>query len=335
MHKKTLAAAIAAAVVAAACTEEPPPSPTVTPEPVAEAPPPAPPAEPAPPPAADAGDLPDMIVAERGGFIPEGIEYDNLNERFLVGSLAEGSIFEVAPDGSLTAVVEDPQLVSSVGIEVDEDRDRLLVANSDSSVFQGNMPGQAMLGIYDLTTGDQIAMVDLTEAHDETPEDAVFFANDVTVGDDGTAYVTDTRMNVVYRVGDDGMAEVLHRFEDSPGLNGIVFHPDGYLLVAGGASLYKVPVDDPESTSEVMLDAALEGADGMVLTDDGRLVVVSNSQSSVGALTSDDDWASAQADGTAMFEGQGTTAAIVGDDIYVVKPHFNDQEPPSIERVTL
>ena len=27
---------------------------------------------------------------------------------------------------------------------------------------------------------------------------------------------------------------------------------------------------NPESTSEVMLDAALEGADGMVLTEDGR-----------------------------------------------------------------
>src|SRR5690606_40418533 len=65
----------------------------------------------------DAGELPDMIVIERGGFIPEGIEYDQTNERILVGSLAEGTVFEIAPDGTMTPVIEDGDLVSSVGIE--------------------------------------------------------------------------------------------------------------------------------------------------------------------------------------------------------------------------
>ena len=37
--------------------------------------------------------LPAMIVAERGGFIPEGVEYDTANGRLLTGSLSEGSIF--------------------------------------------------------------------------------------------------------------------------------------------------------------------------------------------------------------------------------------------------
>jgi sugar lactone lactonase YvrE len=334
MDARVLAAA-AAAILTAGCTEEPatPPSPAVAPQ-SAASPAPAPAARPQPT-AGGAAEMPATIVAERGGFIPEGIEYDAENERVLVGSLAEGSIFEIGVDGSLTEVVMDPDLVSSVGIEVDEERDRLLVANSDSSVFQSGTQGQAMLGIYDLTSGERIAMVDLTQALGEVPEDAVYFANDVAVGDDGTAYVTDTRMNVVYEVGPDGGdASVLHRFEDGPGLNGIVFHPSGYLLVVGGGSLYKLPVDNPDSIGEVMLGEPVEGADGMVLTDDGRLIVVSNSTSSVGALTSDDDWASADVAGTARFEGQATTAAIVGDYIYVVKPHFNDQEPPSIERVT-
>src|SRR5690606_17025490 len=167
------------------CTEEPPPSPAVEQEPAVEAPPAPEPAERTSPAAGSAdtgggaGDIPDMIVAERGGFIPEGIEYDQSGERFLVGSLAEGTIFEVANDGSLTPVVEDPELVSSVGIEVDEDRNRLLVANSDAAVFQGQSQGQAMLGIYDLESGERIAMVDLTTALTDLPEDAAYFANDV------------------------------------------------------------------------------------------------------------------------------------------------------------
>jgi hypothetical protein len=34
------------------------------------------------------------------------------------------------------------------------------------------------------------------------------------------------------------------------------------------------------------------------------------------------------------MNGQATTAAAVGDDIYAVHPHFADAEPPSIERAS-
>jgi hypothetical protein len=157
--------------------------------PEAEAP--APTAAPATPPAAAqtaapaaaAGcAIPNCIRAARGGFIPEGIEYDTDNERFLTGSLAEGSIFAIGEDGSVTAVVEDPDLVSSVGIEVDEERDRLLVTNSDSAVFQGQSKGHAKLGVYNLSTGERLAMVDLGTLVGAGP-DASFFANDVTVAE--------------------------------------------------------------------------------------------------------------------------------------------------------
>ena len=99
-------------------------------------------------------DLPAMIVAERGGFIPEGVEYDQANGRLLTGSLAEGTIFQIHNDGRVSPIVSDPDLRSSVGIEADEPRDRLLVANSDRSVFQGGGAGQAKLGVYNLTTAN-------------------------------------------------------------------------------------------------------------------------------------------------------------------------------------
>ncbi|MCH7816309.1 MAG: hypothetical protein IIC60_07045 [Proteobacteria bacterium] len=92
---------------------------------------------------ADTDRLPDRIVTERGGFIPEGIEYDTLHNRFLTGSLADGTIYEITPTGQLIALVTDPDLIASVGIEVDEPRNRLLVANSDR---QGGS-GAIMLGI--------------------------------------------------------------------------------------------------------------------------------------------------------------------------------------------
>ncbi len=277
--------------------------------------------------------LPDVIVAERGGFIPEGVEYDMDNGRLLTGSLSEGSVFQLHEDGRVTPLVSDPDLVSSVGIEADELRDRLLVANSDRSVFQGGTRGQAMLGVYNLTTGERIAMVDLAATVEDAGDDAAFFANDVAVADDGTAYVTDTRMNLVYRVDTDYTASVFHRFDDDgAGPNGIVEHPAGYLLVARGDALWKVPLADPAAATAVMLPEDIPGQDGMVWSA-GRLAIVSNSDNRVVALTSGDDWMTADLAGVAAYEPQGTTAAVVGDDVYVVHPHFADDDPPSVTRV--
>lgn len=279
---------------------------------------------------------PAMIVTERGGFIPEGIEYDATAGRFLTGSLSEGTIFEIHEDGTVAPVVTDDELVSSVGIEVDEPRNRLLVANSDRAVFDGSGSGQAKLGVYDLASGERLAMVDLAAAIPDAPADAAYFANDVAVADDGTAYITDSRMGVIYAVGPDYEASILHQFDPAAevALNGIEYHPSGYLLVASGATLFKVPLDDAAATAEVALPETIAGQDGIVWTGDGRLAVVSNSESRVVALTSADDWATAQLAGVAPYEVQATTAAAVGDDIYVVHPHFNDEEPPSVEHVT-
>jgi hypothetical protein len=61
-------------------------------------------------------------------------------------------------------------------------------------------------------------------------------------------------------------------------------------------------------------------------------VVTSNSHSRVLKFRSDDNWRSAQVVGIASFEGQATTAAVVGDDVFVVQPNFTSPEPPVILR---
>ena len=321
MRSQMLVTALVCGMLAGCAAEPEPPAPEAAPE--------------AAVPAAVPEPLPEVIVAERGGFIPEGIEYDMTHNRILTGSLAEGSILQIHGDGRVTPVVTDPDLVSSIGIEVDELRDRLLVANSDFSVFQSGGAGQAKLGVYNLATGERLAMVDLAAVIADPPDDAVYFANDVAVADDGTAYVTDTRMNLIYRVDTAYEASVLHRFDDDrAGPNGIVHHPAGYLLVARGAALWKVPLGDPAAATQVTLPEEIPGQDGMVWTA-GRLAIVSSAANRVAALTSADDWATAELAGVATYEGQATTVAVVGDDLYVVHPHFGDEDPPSVNRVVL
>jgi sugar lactone lactonase YvrE len=281
--------------------------------------------------------MPASITMNTAGFIPEGVEYDTKNKRFLVGSLARGTVFVVGANGTLTPFIQDPDLKSSVGIEVDEERNRLLVANSDSAVFGGQSPGQAKLGVYDLGTGKRLAMVDLGAVG---PSDAkAHFANDLTVGPDGSAYITDTQARVIYKVTPKYAASVFLALPAAERLNGIVANPHGYLLVAESAAgdIYKVPLAKPEGFGKVKLPEPVSGADGLLWHPKGCLIVVRNDKSQlVIALKSADDWASATMDSKGTSSTQQTTAALVDSGVYVVHPFFNDAKAmPALEHVQL
>ena len=94
-----------------------------------------------------------------------------------------------------------------------------------------------------------------------------------------------------------------------------------------------MPVANPAGTTKVNVTGAVGGQDGIVLTADGRLVATSNSATEprLVAFQSGDNWTSAERVGVAVLNGQATTAAIVGDEIWAVHPHFADAERPTIE----
>ncbi|MDP6417327.1 MAG: hypothetical protein QGG54_20175, partial [Gammaproteobacteria bacterium] len=76
-----------------------------------------------------------------------------------------------------------------------------------------------MLGIYDLGSGEQLAMVDLSGSNEDPTVDANYFANDVAVSAAGAAFVTDTRMSLIYKVGRYYRASVLIDFGRESGFN--------------------------------------------------------------------------------------------------------------------
>ncbi len=264
--------------------------------------------------------LPARIEAERENLFPEGVEYDPTAGRFLLGSLAEGDVFVVEDDGTTTRLIEDDDLLASTGLEVDALTNRLLVANADPGAFNPfNLNPGASLGIYDLATGARLRMVDLRHLRPGR-----HFPNDVAVDDDGNAYVTDSFAAVVYRVTPEGEASVFAQDEQFAGglltLNGIVWHPDGYLIVAqaGKGELYKIPLASPEKVTSVTLPEPVSGADGLALHPDGSLIVISGSLSTVFRLRSDDGWASARIEGRVKTDEPATTAAVRDGAVYVL-----------------
>ena len=274
--------------------------------------------------------LPDRIVFDCDGRMPEGIEYDSERNLFLVGSLTEGTIFSVSDTGTFTPFIEDEALITSVGLEIDTRHQRLLVAVSDDTAFRENVRGRALLGSYDLVDGERHFMVDLGELVPDFPH----FANDVTVDDEGNAYVTDSVAPVIYKVASHGNASVLLEDDrlliDRFGGNGIVYHPTGSLIVGiSGVELYNIPIADPEAWIVVETEEVIS-ADGMIWHPDGSLVVVSGNE--ILKLVSDDDWVTAEV-AQRSRRHQATTVALRGEEVYAVYPRMSEPDAETCDIV--
>ncbi|RSK48822.1 SMP-30/gluconolactonase/LRE family protein [Hymenobacter rigui] len=287
--------------------------------------------------------LPDAVAFTQAGLYPEGVQYDASRSRFLVSSQTRGAVGQVTDDGTYTQFADDPALISTIGMRVDEGRNRLLVAVSDpgynttrtTAATQRKLAG---LAIFNLTSGQRTTYVNLgglrpTQNH---------FANDIAVDDQGNAYITDSFSPIIYKVDAQGTATIF--LENTQlaapagmfGLNGIVYHPGGYLLVAKSdeGALFKIPLTNPTAFTKVTLPQALTGADGLLLQDNITLQVVTNAQAKVNRLVSADGWTSATVSGIFSTPPQypTTLARREGADSYVLYSNLNalqaNQNPP-------
>ncbi|KAB5527367.1 hypothetical protein DKX38_021214 [Salix brachista] len=258
------------------------------------------------------------------GFFRECAKWDDLNRRFLV-SFMEGGIGEIAvPEdhGSSSeeavlkevTLVKDPALAgnSSLGIVVDRPRNRLLVAISD---ILGNKYNA--LAAYDLSTWDRLFLTTL--------DNEKAFADDVAVDAEGNAYVTDAKSNKIWKVGADGKFVSFIRnplfiakewYKNLIGLNGIVYHPDGFLIVIHtfNGMLYKIDVtkEDHEVKLIKVAGGSLAFGDGLELLSPTKLVVAGNPSGRL--LESLDGWETVSV--VAKFKGPAhrlATAATVKD----------------------
>ena len=279
--------------------------------------------------------LPETITINEAGLFPEGIDFNNNTNEFLVSSFELGSVGTInAETGEYTAFVQDENFVNVAGIFTDEVRNRLLVVSGD--VANGNL---AYLGIYNLETGAPIT--DGIFLNNLLDEDSGSFGNDITVDEEGNIYVTDSFSPVIYRVdattfepsilvnGGDAFSAI----NDGPGfaLNGIVYlNGDLIVNVLNQGTLFKVPVNAPEDYT--LIDAPLFfGGDGLEVDADGNIVIVDNGFSAedrgTGAytLSSTDGFDTATISSSFLIDSTSfpTTAALASDgNIYVVNAYL-------------
>ena len=285
----------------------------------------------------DHRDSPNAAFPERINFIaarqyPEGIAYSSTLNGFVITSLTQGKLGVVQTNGQYTDLITPPQLISGVGVKVLDKR--ILVCNSDNGVSSKSTPQTlrklAQLLVFNAVTGRLERQIDLGGLLPNVNH----FANDLAVTNDSTVYITDSFAPVIYRVAPDGKASIFVRDDvrfSSPtfGLNGIVYHPNRYLIVAntGQGKLYKVDLNNGNAVTEVGGISNLPG-DGLTLVNNTDLYVVTGGGTRVAQLRSTDNFATASVIKT---DGDGyvgaTTSTYVNGQIYTLNARIGEGSP--------
>ncbi len=189
------------------------------------------------------------------------------------------------------------------------------------------------MGIYELSSGEEIKFIDLGKLLPNKKH----LANGMTLDADGNAYVTDSFSPVIYKIDKQGSASVFLESDRFLGeginLNGIVFHPDGYLIVIkkGEGILFKVPLNNPNNFSEIKSSQKFIGGDGLILANNRELVVIANRASgevteTVFSLISEDNWKTAKVIDEYKFGAVYPTTGVVKDGkIYVIHSDLKEQ----------
>lgn len=130
------------------------------------------------------------------------------------------------------------------------------------------------------------------------------FADDVAVDAEGNAYVTDAKASKIWKVGVDGkFLSIIRNPLFNPkewhrtlvGLNGIVYHPDGFLIVIHtfSGNLFKIDLAKGEEVKLInVVGGPLTFGDGLELISPTKLVVAGNSPSAR-LVESSDGWETA------------------------------------------
>jgi len=300
----------------------------------------------------DDNDDPNQVTFTQAGLYPEGTQYDDDNDRFLVSSQTAGRIGQVKDDGTYTQFADDAQLISTIGLKLDQTsgRNRLLVAVSDpgynaTRTTAATQRKLAAVAIFDATSGAKTGYFNLGSLR---PNAAAHFANDIAVDDAGNIYVTDSFAPIIYVLNQQtGVAAVflenaaLAAPSGSFGLNGIAYQ-NGYLIVAKSdeGKLIKVPLTNPNGFTTVATTGLnLAGADGIQLVDKNTLLVSCNAQGQVYRLSSTDDFATVSRTGSfATGAVYPTTLARRDGQSYVLYSYLNalqQMQTPAVAQFSL
>ncbi len=218
-------------------------------------------------------------ITDPGFALPESFRYDAENDRYLVSNIgevdaADGFISVISPDGEVTELkwidgaADGVDLVDPKGMQV-----------RDGKLYVADV---GVVRVFDLASGAPSATLEVPDA---------ISLNDLVIAEDGTVYVTDrgTRespFGAIFAINPAGEVRTLVSGNQLNNPNGITLTPEGqivYVTVGEGAA----DVTWRNANGGLLRSVTLPtgGLDGVLFTDDGRLIVSSLAGGAVYAIS--------------------------------------------------
>lgn len=283
--------------------------------------------------------FPNQIIAKLPGQNPEGIEFDvNRNLFFLSAINKTPSIATVDLEGNVSIFSKDNGFYANktFGLQINYNNNNLLACSNNTN--------SSNLDIYNLTSGLLEHRINLSHLLNKS---SLFQANDLIVDDTNTIYVTGRLENTIYKIDSNLKPSVFFQNKDFNHPNGIVYHPDGYLIVAyytkDEAHLVKIPTKTPHEAESIPIEGLnFRGFDGMILNDKGHLVGVAKNfdrldEGFVFELQSKDHWKTATVINKAPVKRSTTIALINSNEYYVLNQNWKNRDAKNwvLEKVNL
>ncbi|WP_138922580.1 hypothetical protein [Hylemonella gracilis] len=272
---------------------------------------------------------------------PESVAWSARQKTFFVGSLRKGTIGKVSLAGEYKPFAADKLMFGSGGIKYDAKRNWVWAALCDIGVSTQSSPSTqgktAAIIAFDATTGRKKRYIDLAPL-----TEGGRCANDLAFDPKGNIYVTDSFAPVVYVIDRHFKPRVLVRSEkfqgDNFNLNGIAYHPDGFLLVGKHSTgeFFRIALKPQVEVHSISLSANLPGADGIDLIGKDSLVVAQNGGVDRAVqLTSADGWKTAQVQELGKSTVSFPTAVTSnGKDVYMLNNRVDTLIDPAAQKVS-
>jgi len=211
--------------------------------------------------------------------LPAAIAWDEGRQKFLVGTIAKGSILAVDKDGQISELLKASQengMWAVFDILVDQSRNRLWVSSAATPGFSGLDPadkGRSALFEFDLET------LQMIRRYPVPVDGRQHVLGSMTLGPDGDIYIADRALPIIYSkpAGEQKLKAILATRE-MISMRGIAIQPDGRVMYVADREMGIMVIDiKGQKAGKLAVPDTFNigGIDGLYLWDN-HLIVIQN-----------------------------------------------------------
>ncbi|MDX2428240.1 MAG: hypothetical protein QNK22_06080 [Xanthomonadales bacterium] len=225
------------------------------------------------------GESETVFVLPESVSLPETISWDESRQKFLIGTVAEGSIVAVSKDGQVSELLkanDENGLWAILDILVDTSQNRLWVTSAAIPAFSNYDPvdkGRSALFEFDLQS------LELIHRYPVPVDGMPHTLGSMALSPNGDIFIVDRTLPIIFRkVAGEQKIKAAVGLKEMVSMRGIAIQPDGGLIYVADREMGIMVIDIKNARSRYLgVPATLNvgGIDGLYLKDN-RLFMIQN-----------------------------------------------------------